>query len=282
MAASREQPAACKILASRDATITDATNPSSAGTTHMRTLVVILLSLLLGVASTVAIAWRFAWTQLQLSTDTIDGSPAPRSVGPVPTSAPGVETPAKVFVAMGVAPGTERWDVAYYKADQLPDTATSRGDLQIPTWVRRIVVPWEFNAAWRGDDLHSGMIIARGWPSVTLWSGTRLRSNNTMFDNGAFYFEGSIRHYGPRRSLVLYPSAAAFDVPFPLRPIWTPFLISSTLLAIPFYVMFAAPGALRRWSLRRRQRCIRCAYDRQGLTHATPCPECGLTPQPKS
>lgn len=246
----------------------------------MRKLFLILLSLLLGVASTVAIAWRSAWTQLQLGTSSPDGTPAPRFVGPIPAGSKGVGlTNGTVLVERGTAPGTELWVIVLYKSADLPDTFKSRGDLHIPSWVRRLAFPWEFNAQWQGDDIQSRTIIARGWPYVTLWSGSRLKSKSETIDNGAFYLEGWLRKYGPRGPLVVYPSAAAFDVPFPFRPVWAPFLISSTLLAAPFHLLFMGPGALRRWARRRRHCCERCGYDRRGLSPAVACPECGLTPQ---
>ncbi len=237
------------------------------------------IALTLGTLTTTAIAWYFAWTQIQLGTDPPDGSPGMRLIAPIP--GPVVihgksVADAIVLVEFGSFPGTTFYEVARYDRAAVPDTFVSRGEVPIAGWVRPLAFPWESGASWKGDEDNHRTIIARGWPLPVLWSGSRLKSNSEMFDNGAFYFEGRLKTYGPRRPMVIYPSAAAYDVPFPLRPIWRHFIPSSLVWAVPWWVVFKSPGWIRAAWRRWKGRCVACGYSRAGLSSRSPCPECGV------
>lgn len=62
------------------------------------------------------------------------------------------------------------------------------------------------------------------------------------------------------------------------------FLLRGTTLNTLFYgavwwVLLFSFGTVRHWSRRRRGVCLRCAYSREGLGAGAPCPECGRTPR---
>ncbi len=71
-----------------------------------------------------------------------------------------------------------------------------------------------------------------------------------------------------------YPSLTRY-IPLPYRPIWPAFLINSALYATLWFALLFIPTALRPRARRRRNACLSCGYDLQGLSPTTPCPECG-------
>ncbi|MEQ8845266.1 MAG: hypothetical protein RIB58_10470 [Phycisphaerales bacterium] len=61
----------------------------------------------------------------------------------------------------------------------------------------------------------------------------------------------------------------------PLLPLWPGFLINIVFYAILAFALMRTPRVLHRGLRRRRGRCERCGYDRQGLDAEAACPECG-------
>ncbi len=61
----------------------------------------------------------------------------------------------------------------------------------------------------------------------------------------------------------------------PLLPLWPGFLLNTLFYTLLLFGAWRLPGVLRRAVRRRRGRCIRCGYDRDGLDPGTACPECG-------
>jgi hypothetical protein len=69
----------------------------------------------------------------------------------------------------------------------------------------------------------------------------------------------------------------------PLQPIWPGFAINTIFYAAMLWVVFTAPGALRRRRRRFRGLCIHCGYDLRGQPappdgSSIKCPECGRSP----
>ncbi|MEX2217535.1 MAG: hypothetical protein WD749_02145 [Phycisphaerales bacterium] len=80
----------------------------------------------------------------------------------------------------------------------------------------------------------------------------------------------------PANSLLPYYSALQIgeDHALPLRPLWDGLLTCTALYGTAWYVMLSL------WSVVRRARirpgfCSHCGYDLRGLSAAKPCPECG-------
>ncbi len=61
----------------------------------------------------------------------------------------------------------------------------------------------------------------------------------------------------------------------PLLPLWPGFLINTLFYALLLLIAWRLPGVLRRAVRRRRGRCVRCGYSRDGLDAGVACPECG-------
>ena len=63
----------------------------------------------------------------------------------------------------------------------------------------------------------------------------------------------------------------------PLRPIWPGFAIINTIFyAALLWLLWAAPGAIRRMRRKQRGLCITCGYDQRGApADSANCPECG-------
>ena len=67
--------------------------------------------------------------------------------------------------------------------------------------------------------------------------------------------------------------AAGRPVPyFPMTPLWPGFAVDTAFYVGLAFVVWSAPGFVRRRVRRRRGRCVRCGYDLKGLPL---CPECG-------
>jgi hypothetical protein len=242
-----------------------------------RAFMVWVAALLLGVLTTVGIAWAFAWTELRLAAPYLSGSDSPRLVTPIPAGAGGPKYEGGVVsVERAEFPGTELWTVTVFQRDWLPASFVSRGDLRPPSWVRGYAKFWDDAGRATTERVGSNMMIARGWPVPTMWSEAPVSQPEGLLAGGALYLPGRLANLGPRRDLSILPSAASFPAPFPLRPIWLPFLVSSAVTGVAWRGLLHAPGMARRAWRRRRGLCTRCAYARTGLDATAPCPECGL------
>jgi hypothetical protein len=74
----------------------------------------------------------------------------------------------------------------------------------------------------------------------------------------------------PSSSDPLHPNSHRRHLP--LRPLWPGFAVNTIFYAAILWVLFTAPGSVRRWRRRRRGLCPACAYPvGQSLT----CTECG-------
>jgi len=61
----------------------------------------------------------------------------------------------------------------------------------------------------------------------------------------------------------------------PIGPVWPGFAINTIFYAAILWLMFFAPGTIRRTIRRRRGLCPACAYDLRGSASSQNCPECG-------
>ena len=67
----------------------------------------------------------------------------------------------------------------------------------------------------------------------------------------------------------------------PLHPIWPGFAINTAFYAAILWLLALGPFAARRFTRRRRGRCIKCGYDLSHAEHEV-CPECGVEREPMS
>ena len=80
------------------------------------------------------------------------------------------------------------------------------------------------------------------------------------------------------RGGLLLPQAHFFEhTPIlPLRPLWPGFAINTIFYAGVLWLLFAAPGMVKRRIRRFRGRCIHCGYYLRGQpADSNKCPECG-------
>lgn len=61
----------------------------------------------------------------------------------------------------------------------------------------------------------------------------------------------------------------------PYYPLLPGFLLDTLLYAVPWWIVLATPGFVRRWRRKRRGACLACGYDLRGLHGSVVCPECG-------
>jgi hypothetical protein len=104
-----------------------------------------------------------------------------------------------------------------------------------------------------------------GWPMRCL----RVTGFNSMTPNQRLVTDAWIAHDIPFQSHYRLTSGL---IPSQLAPIGI--IVDSALFAGFLAALVLGPRALRTWSRQRHGRCIRCGYDRRGLSASSTCPEC--------
>lgn len=230
-----------------------------------------MLLLLLGAATTVAVAWTLALVDLnapgvvgkvhRISDDGLDSAYA----AVVRREAPGrvlVSTSASVQ-----APG-DLLTISFVTAGINEVRFNGPASALVEPWARSAVVPCLVGGAWPAP----GVAIEReaealGWPFLALWCSFGNVPGGAMDVSGAVILPGHTVAKGWRVSQA-YPAA------LPYRPIWTGLLVDSFVFASAWWVGLTLLGRARRTARRHRGRCAACGYDLAGNVTGT-CPECG-------
>ncbi len=147
------------------------------------------------------------------------------------------------------------------------------GDPQIQLPMNRIVIPswshsWKFYS--RSEEPHTRTLseIAAGWPALGMvgsysyptWGGLKL-----VFENAIEWPTRFERVYEVRL--------------LPLRPIWPGFVIDTLFYAAIWCGVIFGFTSAKRLIRAKRGRCPRCGYDLRGAL-ATGCSECGWNREP--
>lgn len=271
-----------------------------------RWMIRILIALVLGFATTLAIAWLAAWrgpAELHDGFGTIvrgevNGEPAAwratrhRSFG--------YEQWQSISIYGPMVERMLEQDRAY------PDTTTGQvyvdvidplAETDVPAWSRVRGAP-DLAEAMRFRSDRDVVELAAGWPmyafTATIYNesiGARQRaeSNERMVIEGDDLTwtlpGGNELHFklhpgdGVEGGVLLdagSPLSGAWIPPraLPMRPLWFGLIVNMLIFSAAWFVFLIAPGAMRRQHRRVRGRCPNCGYDLQGELDAG-CPECG-------
>ena len=110
------------------------------------------------------------------------------------------------------------------------------------------------------------------------WQSWGVPAPSLRVNDAASYLKASAGHYLSWDGgwIVTYPRwfVGATALPLPLRPIWPGFAINTLFYAAILWLLFAAPGRVRRWRRVRRGLCAKCAYP---VGTSDVCTECGAS-----
>ena len=210
---------------------------------HLRSLRALACLLILGFATTIAIAWGLSvWHR------TIDQY-------------------TWQFKDLG---RVQQWSAAgaqFYTAGSAADLRvdlSQSNDLSKLTasWLKPAIPPIERHAndwLWVFD--------ARGWPMLAMscaysYDGVSSRAHNAI-----------LTPLPPRARGDL--GAIPWPVGLPVRPIWPGFLFNSLFWGAAWLALLTIPLSICRSLRRRRGQCPKCAYDLRATPAGNPCPECG-------
>jgi hypothetical protein len=221
----------------------------------------LILAIVLGVVTTIAVAWACAlWIPITFPTTSapvftirdFDSGGLPPSL----SINVRVWNDARLG-ATRVALSVHRSPFNFVYADL---SITHSLDDHLPFWHERDL-----------DDVLPSMLIddARGWPFLAM---------RGSFDIDSSDGRGNIENV---RSAILIdfgtrlPGADRSMTPLlPLGIIWGGFILNALFFAAIWFALLAGPGFAKRAFRRRRGACIDCGYDLRGAAHEQ-CPECG-------
>jgi len=241
----------------------------------------ILLCLILGAVTTVAVAWGlavFGKQELARSKSIIheeyyaflhDG-PGRERIGFQSTRV--AEDKMAAWEATNAV-----WELAMIRACVVAQTSE---------WPEEIPADWQLRVSampgFATDNANLYVFERYGWPCLGIEATIEFGGDPV----GAEVF-GGIDYTSE-----ITPSIHLHDVRFlPIRPVWPGFLIDTLFYGGIWLGLFFGVGAARRGVRRRRGRCVRCGYDLRGQRQESPhpqplsrgergtsgggCPECG-------
>jgi len=125
------------------------------------------------------------------------------------------------------------------------------------------------------ESLREQSIAAHGWPLLAMWC--EIKSDWTWNRNHYNLKEvsgGEVDSTNVNAGGVRIDKAA-----IGFRPMWFPFFLDSLFYAVLWAITFIAFSTTRKlllWPIRKiRKRCLKCGYDLRGNISGGGCPECG-------
>ena len=120
-------------------------------------------------------------------------------------------------------------------------------------------------------------MVQAGWPSrsldcFALWDWDVVDSQLRPIVRWRFAIESRNQRETANLQARLLPARTKTTRRLPLRPLWPGFAVNTAFYGGLVFLLWSAPGFMRRRSRRRRGRCLRCGYELAGVAA---CPECG-------
>lgn len=113
---------------------------------------------------------------------------------------------------------------------------------------------------------------ARGWPWLCLRSETAFGTNQPA-EGDPSAIRAATR-WGIRLSEPTESGTGSLLV-LPLKPIWSGMTLNTTAYALGWFIVLFLPGVAVRYLRHRTGRCPACGYDRRYTGEEAACPECG-------
>ncbi len=224
----------------------------------------LIVCLLLGIVSTIAVAWACAaWVDPYTT-----AQPSPRRSGGAMDGRYYTLWIVGEHSAFGTVRTRSTWD------DQSSVPVKVRGPFfgppepLIPKWAP-FLVPSADDPA--GPE-HARVADARGWPFLAMWSALaydgKLQPPTKMptIINGLVLNSDALSGPNPQTTVRMLPLAL----------IWTGFLVDATLYCLLWFALLMMIVGVRRALRSQRGCCVICGYDLRGTPHGQ-CPECGTT-----
>ncbi|MFT3685460.1 MAG: hypothetical protein QM783_11115 [Phycisphaerales bacterium] len=223
--------------------------------------------LMLGLATTVAIAWLGAAFEKAYGAKAIDETLT------FPTHTSNSYLQKGVFITRNIV----HWE---YEVELVPmnpawiNTQTNAADAKSPYWSQAWLPsrPSRPPGTW-GNWKHEARLteIGAGWPFRALCAETDEPVQDPTTRLAVYSFRGGLTlptHVIKDGATIFLPRC------LPLRPIW-PGLVADVAIFSLLWGLVVVPMALVIRSRMRRGRCLSCGYDLQGLAADVKCPECG-------
>jgi hypothetical protein len=226
----------------------------------------IVAAVLLGVATSLAVAW-IAAARVD-NPDQMRGRRGERSFGQTADGRPLLlEIMADDPVGVSFSYGRIRVSGVVFDGKHPTPEAVAR------RWERGMVIPWVDGSAVGSAGYVATSVKAAGWPWRCVWCEVH-GHNATAPPGGHDYLTpGGVAIHN-----VAKPGWADWPPDYPtiirLRPIWPEFAADVAVCVGFWGVVIGGCRFTRRWLRCQRGLCAECGYDLRGLS-GVPCPECG-------